>query len=168
MNTFGRTFGPAALLLAAWLGAVVLPAAVAGTRPTQSIRLPACAAKTTLPAVDTNGATGTVLIYVGLRNRSGHACLARGRAVLALRDAKTHVLLHVYANPYARSVRRSLRGGLNNLFTLQWQNYCGPGRPLLIIASFARRQAVERDLYPGARCELPDVPSELRLFHLPG
>ena len=115
-----------------------------------------------------NGATGTVLIYVGLRNRSGHACLARGRAVLALRDAKTHTLLHIYANPYARTVRRSLRRGLNNLFTLQWKNYCGPGRPLLLIVSFAGRRAVERDAYPGARCELPDIPSELRLFHVPG
>jgi hypothetical protein len=160
-------FALAGLLLAAWLGAVALTSAVAGTRPAHSVRLPACAAKTTVPAVDTNGATGTVLIYVGLRNRSGHACLARGRAALALRDAKTRVLLHIYANPYARPVRRSLRRGLNNLFTLQWKNYCGPGRPLLIVASFARRQAVRRDAYPGARCELPDVASELRLFHLP-
>jgi hypothetical protein len=156
------------LLLAASFGTAALMAAVAATGSAESLLLPACPAKTTVPAVDTNGSTGTVLIYVGLRNRSGHACLARGRTVLALRDAKTHALLHVYANPYARSVRRSLRRGLNNLFTLQWQNYCGPGRPLLIIASFARRQVVERDTYPGARCELPDVPSELRVFRLPG
>ena len=156
------------LLLAAGLSAAVLTTAVAATEPAQSIRLPACAAKTTVPTIGTNVATGTVLIYVGLRNRSGHACLARGRAVLALRDAKTHVLLHIYANPYARTVRKTLRRGLNNLFTLQWKNYCGPGRPLLLIVSFARRQAVERDSYPGARCELPDVPSELRLFHPPG
>ena len=155
------------LLLVASFSTAVLMAAVAATGPAESIVLPACAAKTTAPAVDTNSATGTVLIYVGLRNRSGHACRARGRATLALRDAKTHALLHIYANPYARMVRRSLRRGLNNLFTLQWKNYCGPGRPLLIVASFARRQAVERDAYPGARCELPDVPSELRLFHLP-
>jgi hypothetical protein len=142
-------------------------AAAAATGPAESIVLPFCAAKTAAPAVDTNGATGTVLIYVGLRNRSGHACRARGRATLALRDAKTHALLHIYANPYARTVRRSLRRGLNNLFTMQWKNYCGPGRPLLIVASFARRQAVEREAYAGARCELPDVPSELRLVHLP-
>jgi hypothetical protein len=156
------------LLLAASFSTAVLLAAVAATGPAESIVLPTCVAKTTVPAVDTNGATGTVLIYVGLRNRSGHACLARGRATLALRDAETHALVHVYANPYTRTVRRSLRRGVNNLFTLQWKNYCGPGRPLLIVASFARRQAVERDAYPGARCELPDVPSELRLFHLPG
>ena len=156
------------LLLAASFSTAVLMATVAATGPAESIVLPACAAKTTVPAVDTNGASGTILIYVGLRNRSRHACLARGRAVLALRDAKTHALLHIYANPYARTVRRSLRRGLNNLFALQWKNYCGPGRPLLIIATFARRQAVQRDAYPGARCELPDVPSELRLFHLPG
>jgi hypothetical protein len=156
------------LLLAASFGTAALMAAVAATGPAESILLPACPAKTTVPAVDTNGSTGTVLIYVGLRNRSGHACLARGRTVLALRDAKTHALLHVYDNPYARSVHRSLRRGLNNLFTLQWKNYCGPGRPLLIIVSFARRRAVEREPYPGARCELPDVPSELRLFRLPG
>jgi hypothetical protein len=156
------------LLLVALFSTAALLAAVAATGPAESIVLPACAAKTTVPAVDTNGATGTVLIYVGLRNRAGHACLARGRAVLALRDAKTHALLHIYANPYSRTVRRSLHRGLNNLFTLQWKNYCGPGRPLLVIASFAGRQALERDAYPGARCELPDVPSELRLFRLPG
>jgi len=160
--------GLAGLLLAAWLGTAVSTFAIAGTQPERSSRLPTCSAKRTVPAVDTNGATGTVLIYVGLRNRSGHACLARGRAVLALRDAKTHTLLHIYANPYARTVRRSLRRGLNNLFTLQWKNYCGPGRPLLLIVSFAGRRAVERDAYPGARCELPDIPSELRLFHVPG
>jgi hypothetical protein len=118
--------------------------------------------------VATNGAGGTIQIYVGLRNRGRHACLVRGRATLALRDAGTHALLHIYGNPYTRSVQRSVRLGRNNLFTLQWQNYCGPGRPLLIIASFGRRQAVEHDAYPGARCELPDVPSELTLFHPPG
>ena len=155
------------LLLASVLVTAVLTAAVAATGPARPILLPACAAKTTMPAIDSNGATGTVLIYVGLRNRSSHACLARGRAVLALRDTKTHALLHIYANPYSRTVRRSLHRGLNNLFTVQWRNYCGPGRPLLVIATFARRQAVERDSYPGARCELPDVPSELRLVHLP-
>jgi hypothetical protein len=143
-------------------------AAVAATGPAESILLPACGVKTTVPAVDSNGATGTVLIYVGLRNRAGRACLARGRAALALRDARTHALLRIYNNPYSRTVRRSLHRGLNNLFTLQWRNYCGPSRPLLVIASFAGRQARERDSYPGARCELPDVTSELRLFHLPG
>jgi hypothetical protein len=154
----------AGVLLASGVAAAGMTTTVAGAEHTIPARLPACAARRTAPAVATNGASGTVLIYVGLRNLSGRTCLARGRAVLALRDAKTHALLHVYANPYARTVRRSLRRGLNNLFTLQWKNYCGPGRPLLIIVSFGRRQAVERDSYPGARCELPDVPSELRLF----
>ena len=117
--------------------------------------------------VATNGAGGKVQIYVGLRNRGRRACLIRGRAALALRDAATNALLHVYRNPYVRNVQQTLRRGANNLFALEWQNYCGPGRPLLIVATFGRRRAIEHDAYPGARCELPDVPSELRLFHLP-
>ena len=158
----------AGVLLASGVAATGMTATVAGAEQARPTRLPACVATWTAPAVSTNGATGTVLIYVGLRNRGRHACLARGRAVLALRDARTHALLHIYANPYARMVSRSFHRGLNNLFTLQWKNYCGPGRPLLIIASFGKRQAIERDSYPGAACRLPDVPSELRLVHLPG
>jgi hypothetical protein len=140
----------------------------ATTRSAAAQSVPACGTRALVVTVSSNGAGGKVLIYVGLRNRGRHACLARGHAGLALRDAATHALLHVYGNPYGRAVHRSLRRGPNNLFTLQWQNYCGPGRPLLVVASFGRRQAIEHDTYPGARCDLPDVPSELRLIHLPG
>jgi Protein of unknown function (DUF4232) len=150
------------------LGAFVLAVVFAATGQAQPTRLPTCTTRTIVLTIDTNGATGRVLIYVGLRNRGRHACLVRGRATLALRDADTHARLHVYGNPYTRAVDRSLGRGRNNLFTLQWQNYCGPGRPLLIVASFGKRKAVEHDAYPGARCELPDVPSQLRLVHLPG
>jgi Protein of unknown function (DUF4232) len=140
----------------------------ATTRSAAARSVPACGTRALVVTVSSNGAGGKVLIYVGLRNRGRHACLARGHAGLALRDAATHALLHVYGNPYGRAVHRSLRRGPNNLFTLQWQNYCGPGRPLLVVASFGRRQAIECDTYPGARCDLPEVPSELRLIHLPG
>jgi hypothetical protein len=145
---------------------LLTPAATAGNSTTKA--LPRCATRAIVVTVSTNGAGGTVQIYVGLRNRGRHACFVRGRATLALRDAATHALLHVYRNPYTRATKRPLRRGLNILFALQWQNYCGPGRPLLIIASFGRRQAVEHDAYPGARCELPDVQSELSVFHVPG
>jgi hypothetical protein len=130
--------------------------------------LPACSTRALVVTVATNGAGGKVQIYVGLRNRGRHACAVRGDAHLALRDAASNTLLHVYRNPYTRTVRTSLRRGPNNLLALEWQNYCGPGRPLLIVATFGRRRAVEHDAYPGARCELPDVPSELRPFRLPG
>jgi hypothetical protein len=130
--------------------------------------VPACATRALVITVATNGAGGKVLIFVGLRNRGRRACAVRGRASLALRDADTHAVLHVYGNPYTRTVRSSLRRGPNTLFTLQWQNYCGPPRPLLVVASFGRRQAIEHDATPGARCELPDVPSQLLLFHSSG
>ena len=139
-----------------------------GTGGTDTSALPVCATRALVVTVATNGAGGTVQIYVGLRNRGPRPCAVRGRASLALRDAGTHALLHVYRNPYTKAVRSSLRRGTNTLFTLQWQNYCGPGRPLLIVASFGRRRAIERDAYPGARCELPDVPSQLILLHPPG
>jgi hypothetical protein len=157
-----RTFGLAPALAA---GALALVATAGHASPTGP---PRCATRALIITVGTNGAGGKVQIYVGLRNRGRRACGVRGRASLALRDADTHVLLHVYGNPYRRTVRRSLRRGPNNLFALEWQNYCGPGRPLLIVASFGRRRAIEHDAYPGARCELPDVPSELRLFRVPG
>jgi len=130
--------------------------------------LPVCATRVVVLTVATNGATGRILIYVELRNRGRRACLVRGRASLSLRDAGTHRLLHVHGNPYTKTVRARLRRGRNGLFTLQWQNYCGPGKPMLIVASFDRRQAVEHDPDPGARCALPDVPSQLHLVHLPG
>jgi hypothetical protein len=164
-----------AAVLAAAGGAATSTTRVAGatrapatTRTAATHSLSACAARALVVTVATNGASGKIQIYVGLRNRGRHACVVRGRATLALRDAETNRLLHVYGNPYARAVQRSLRRGPNTLFTLQWQNYCGPERPLLIVASFGKRQAVEHDDYPGARCELPDVPSELNLFHRPG
>jgi hypothetical protein len=156
------------------VGAVVAVAAVfvatgrIATASTDTHTLAACATRALVVTVATNGAGGKVQIYVALRNRGRHACLVRGRATLALRDAETHRLLHVYGNPYAKAVQRSLRRGPNTLFTLQWQNYCGPARPLLLVASFGRRQAIEHDPDPGARCELPDVPSELSLLHPPG
>ena len=128
----------------------------------------ACATRALVITVATNGAGGKVLIFVGLRNRGRRACAVRGRASLALRDADSHAVLHVYGNPYTRTVRSSLRRGPNTVFTLQWQNYCGPPRPLLFVASFGRRQAIEHDATPGARCELPDVPSRLLPFHPPG
>jgi hypothetical protein len=159
------------MLVAVALGTLGMPLLVTALAPAghaETAALRTCPARATVVTANTNGAGGSVLIYVGLRNRGSHTCLARGRASLALRDAATQTLLHVYANPYTRAVNRSLRRGPNNLFTLQWQNYCGPGRPLLIVASFGKRQAVEHDAYPGARCDLPDVPSQLRLVHPPG
>jgi hypothetical protein len=139
-----------------------------GSGSARSLELPECAARSLAPAVRTNGAGGTILIYAGLRNTGGHACLAGGRLVLSLRDAKTHRLLRIYGNPHATTGLRRLRVGTNNIFTLQWSNYCGPGKPLLLIASLGVRRAVERDHYPGARCESAEAPSQLRLFRLRG
>jgi Protein of unknown function (DUF4232) len=158
----------AAVLAAGSLAAGSAGAGSAGAGSADTYALTACATRALVVTVATNGAGGTVQIYVGLRNRGRRPCAVRGRASLRLRDARTHALLHVYRNPYTKTVRSSLRRGPNTLFTLQWQNYCGPGRPLLIVAAFGRRRAIERDPYPGARCELPDVQSELILLHPPG
>jgi hypothetical protein len=157
-----RTFGLASALAT---GALILVATAGHAQPSGP---PICATRALVITVASNGAGGKVLIFVGLRNRGRHRCAVRGSASLALRDADTHALLHVYGNPHTRTLRSSLRRGPNTLFTLRWQNYCGPQTPLLVVASFGRRQAVEHDATPGARCELPDVPSQLLLFHLPG
>ena len=88
--------------------------------------------------------------------------------MLTLRDAKTHRLLRIRGNPYAVTVWRPVRAGTHTIFALQWSNYCGPGKPLLLIASLGTRRGVERDNYPGARCDSADAPSQLRLFRLRG
>ena len=106
-------------------------------------------------------------MYATIWNRSGHACTARGRMVVSLRDAKTRRLLRIVGNPHAKSIRARLRLGRNNVFTLEWENYCGPGRPMLFEASFGARRDVQRSNYPGARCESARSPSRLRLFRLP-
>jgi hypothetical protein len=85
----------------------------ATTRSAAAQSVPACGTRALVVTVSSNGAGGKVLIYVGLRNRGRHACLARGHAGLALRDAATPALLHVYGNPYGRAVHRSLRRGPN-------------------------------------------------------
>lgn len=155
--------------ISCFIGLLVAVAANAsGSESARSLQLPECAARSLTPAVRTNGAGGTIQIYAGLRNTGGHACLAGGRLVLAIQDAKTHRLLRIRGNPHAKTVLRRLRVGTNNIFTLQWSNYCGPGKPLLLIASLGVRRAVERDHYPGARCESPDAPSQLRIFRLTG
>ena len=88
--------------------------------------------------------------------------------MLTLRDAKTHRLLRIRGNPHAATVRRPVRAGTHTIFALQWSNYCGPGKPLLLIASLGTRRSVERDNYPGAPCDSADTPSQLRLFRLRG
>lgn len=85
----------------------------------------------------------------------------------SLVDAKTHRLLRIVGNPHAKAVQGRLRPGRNNVFTLEWENYCGPGRPMLFVVRFGGRQAVQRSNYPGARCESRAAPSRLRLFRLP-
>jgi hypothetical protein len=155
----------AALAVALGVAALLTTPITAGQAATTAV--PACATRSLVVTVSSNGAGGKELIYVGLRNRGGRMCSTGGRVTLALRDATTHALLHVYGNPYVRVVRRTLRRGANTLVTLQWQNYCGPERPLLVVATFGRRRAVEHDSNPGARCELPDVHSQLLLVHLP-
>jgi len=87
--------------------------------------------------------------------------------VASLRDAKTRRLLRIVGNPHAKSMRARLRPGRNNVFRLEWENYCGPGRPMLFEARFGTRRDVERSNYPGARCESEAAPSRLRLFHHP-
>jgi hypothetical protein len=161
VSKLARLFGFAALLLSA----VVL---AAGSGEARSGTMTDCTPRSLSPAVLTNGAGGTIIIFVRLRNSAGHACFARGRLMLTLRDAKTHRLLRIRGNPHAATVRRPVRAGTHTIVALQWSNYCGPGKPLLLIASLGTRRSVERDNYPGARCDSADTPSQLRLFRLRG
>ena len=113
--------------------------------------------------VDENGAGGSVYIYVTITS-----CRVAGRATLTLRDAKTRRLLKIRGNPISGSVQlRTFRHG-RAVLAFVWQNYCGPGRPLLVQARFATRLALERDRYPGARCDVRSQPSTIRPFRLPG
>jgi hypothetical protein len=157
----GRLFGSATLLLSAAVLAVGSGGARSGT-------MPDCTPRSLSPAVLTNGASGTIIIFIRLRNSAGHSCFARGRLIFTLRDAKTHRLLRIRGNRHAATVRRPVRAGTHTLFALQWSNYCGPGKPLLLIASLGTRRSVERDNYPGARCDVADAPSQLRVFRLRG
>jgi hypothetical protein len=86
---------------------------------------------------------------------------------VALRDAKTRRLLRVVGNPHVEAISSRLRAGRNNVFRLEWENYCGPGRPMLFEARYGKRRDVERSNYAGARCESAAAPSRLRLFRLP-
>ena len=125
-----------------------------------------CSARDLVPRIDTNGAGGTIIVYATLWNTSARACTGRGRLVVSLRDAKSNRLLRVVGNPHAKLVHRRLRAGRNSVFWLQWENYCGPGRPMVFQATFARRRDVQRSAYPGARCESPSTPSRLRVFRI--
>jgi hypothetical protein len=102
-----------------------------------------------------------------LWNRSRRACTVVGRVTASLVDVDTRNLLAVVGNPHAKAVRMRLRPGRNNVFALEWENYCGPGRPMLFVVRFDRRRAVQRSNYPGARCETMALPSRLRPFRLP-
>jgi hypothetical protein len=161
VSKLARLFGFTALLLSA----VALADGSGGAR---SATMPDCPPRSLSPAVLTNGASGTIIIFIRLRNSAGHSCFAKGRLMLSLRDAKTHRLLRIRGNPHAGMVRRAVRAGTHTIFALQWSNYCGPGKPLVLIASLGTRRSVERDNYPGARCDLADAPSQLRVFRLRG
>ena len=118
--------------------------------------------------MDENGATGSIFIYVSVRKTGSSPCRATGRASLALRDAKTRRLLRIRGNPWSRTLKPSTFKHSRAQLTFVWRNYCGPGRPLLVEARFGAHQAVERDHYPGARCDVPSRPSTLTPFRLPG
>jgi len=150
-------FGLAVLLLA--LGWFAVPAG--GTS-----RLAPCDVGALAPYLWTNGAGGTILVYVGLRNTSGRACVARARVTLALRDMRTRRLLRIEGNPHSQTVRGRLRAGNRHLFTMQWSNYCGNPRPLVFEATLGTHRAFEHSNNPGARCETADVPSRLRVFRI--
>ena len=146
----------AADLLGATAGATATPA------------LAPCRARDYVVRVDENGATGSIFIYVSVRKTGSSPCRATGRASLALRDAKTRRLLRIRGNPWSRTLKPSTFTHSRAQLTFVWRNYCGPGRPLLVEARFGAHQAVERDHYPGARCDVPSRPSTLTPFRLPG
>jgi hypothetical protein len=133
-----------------------------------SVAMPACSATEIRPLVSSNGMTGRVLLSAALRNTGGHDCFAHGRLVLTLRDSKSHRLLRISGNPHAARISRRLHPGRNAIFSLLWSNYCGPGRPLLVNASYGGRAAIERHNYPGAACTRPGAPSALEIFRLSG
>ena len=128
---------------------------------------PPCAAGAVVPRVDTNGASGRIYVYALLRNRGRRPCTASGRVTASLVDVSTRNLLGVEGNPHSKTVRMRLRPGRNTVFMLEWENYCGPGQPMLFVVRFGRRRAVQRSNYPGARCETIALPSRLRLFRPP-
>jgi len=117
--------------------------------------------------VDTNGAGGRIYVYAVLWNRSRRPCGVAGRVTASLVDVDTRNLLGAVGNPYTKAVRMRLRPGRNGVFTLEWENYCGPARPMLFVIRFGGRRAVERSRYPGARCDTIALPSRLRLVRLP-
>jgi hypothetical protein len=117
--------------------------------------------------VDTNGASGRIYVYAILWNRRRRGCTIRGRVTASLVDVKTRRLLRIFGNPHTKTVSGRLRPGRNNVFTLEWENYCGPGRPMLFVVRFGKNRAGQRSNYPGARCESRAAPSRLRLFRLP-
>ena len=124
-----------------------------------------------MPQILTNGASGRIYVYAILRNRSRNVCTVRARVTVSLVDARTRRRLQIVGNPYTRVVRARLRPGRrpgrNTVFMLEWENYCGPGRPMLFVVRVGRRRAVERSHYPGARCDAPSAPSRLRVFRRP-
>jgi hypothetical protein len=145
--------------------AIVGTALAAGATHVDAAPIARCPARHVDLGLATNGATGAILVSVSLWNASGHACAARGRVVFAVRDARTRRILDIVGNPHAKVVDRTIRTGETPMFTLRWSNYCGPGRPVLLEASFGAKRADQRDAYPGARCDTPASPSRLRLFH---
>ena len=120
-----------------------------------------------MPSVATNGASGRIYIFATLWNRSRRSCTVTGRVSASLVDVSTRHLLSVVGNPHTKAVRARLRPGRNPVFALEWENYCGPGRPMLFVVRFGRRRAIERSNYPGARCDTIALPSRLRLFRRP-
>jgi hypothetical protein len=117
--------------------------------------------------VDTNGASGRIYVFAMLWNAGRRPCTATGRVTASLIDVSTRNLLGVVGNPHRKTVRARLRPGRNDVFALEWENYCGPGRPMLFVVRFGGRRAVQRSNYPGARCETIALPSRLRLFRRP-
>jgi hypothetical protein len=124
----------------------------------------ACARGAVVLRIDTNGAGGRVLVYASLVNTGRTACVARGRLRVSLRAEVTSRLLAVTGNPYAATVRHVLRRGRNNLYTLEWRNYCGPVVSMRFELTFWKTTAQTGSSYPAARCEDLDSPSRLRLL----
>jgi Protein of unknown function (DUF4232) len=96
---------------------------------------PPCRASHLAAKLDLNGATGSLVLFVTLRNVGPASCSLRGRPAVAL-EGKNAAAAHWVTKPMATafaepaSVRarlRALHPGETAIVSIWWSNWCGPG-----------------------------------------
>lgn len=118
-----------------------------------------CGATALRLSIETEGESGTTVIFLHLVNRSGSTCVASGRASFEIEQSRKRA--DVQHNPLSVPVRLRLSPGQRRFVSpVDWSAWCGSRRHLGVVVRFDGLAARSRFNYLP-RCDQPGSASKL-------